>query len=242
MSPLFLQLIKEGSKNISSPALHHNPQRTYHVQPLPLSGQAALLAPAQARCVHMWPLRGNALVFGPFVLFFSFFVEVLVSSFSAFCSSVSGVLVVSGSRGLRPAGWASWVVSLAASRGWGIVVGDARGVDRLVAQAASAAGVPCLVVGCRAVGRLRFPLPDGCVGVLARGGRPSGSCFVLRDKFLARLASRFLASGRGAGFAGAWDGRSRGVRHTARFCRGAGVPGVFFRASGSRWVRRWAWS
>lgn len=160
----------------------------------------------------------------------------MVSSFavSAVASGWSGALVVSGSRACPPARaaeFASFAVGLAVSRGWGVLVGDARGVDASVVSAAAAAGIPLAVFGAAAAGRLRLSVPVACSAVLVPGGSVRGSAWALRDRALVAAALAAPV----AGFAGCVFGEGRGTRLTARFAVRAGLPGLLVFSGG--WFR-----
>lgn len=148
-----------------------------------------------------------------------------------------GALVVSGSRGLIGYhNFAQHVCKLAKDRGWCIVVGDARGVDTCVIRMAGKQNVPLVVLGCQAVGCLRLTPPESARSQLILGGSVKGSCFIIRDKALAELASTTDHNG----FIGLWDGQSKGTRKTATFCQEAGIPGLLMRPNGKiaeRWER-----
>jgi hypothetical protein len=147
----------------------------------------------------------------------------------------SGALVVSGSRSFAAHVKAPWAreqvaaaVKLALARGWCVVVGDAFGVDSYAIVEAYFQGVPVIVLGCEAVGRLRTPAKETMLTWLVPGGDRRGSCFVVRDEALCVLASLAPASG----FYGVWDGVSRGTLHTAGFAKRYGVPGVLVSREG----------
>jgi hypothetical protein len=143
----------------------------------------------------------------------------------------NGVLIVSGSRSIQQTPHVAWAVDLAKERGWAVAVGDATGVDTLVMKQCELQGVPYIVLGCEAVGHCRNCSP-GAISWLIPGGDVRGSCYLIRDRALAELASRAPK----AGFVGIWDGKSRGTRYTMEACTSVGIGCLLLGPNGQRCV------
>jgi hypothetical protein len=146
-----------------------------------------------------------------------------------------GALVISGSRSLENRdNFALFAVDEAIKRDFWIIVGDARGIDTLVWRAVVQRDYHKMIaVGCEVNGGLRSR--EGILDKitwLVQGGNISGSCYVIRDKAMAQLASKAPANG----FLGLCHNHSRGTRHTFEACKQFGIPGILYHTDGSKEV------
>lgn len=139
-----------------------------------------------------------------------------------------GAILVSGSRKWEPAQLSKVsqlvesVIRRAFWERWSIIVGDANGVDEmLITTAAQYSGIPLIVMGCAAVGRIRVQTPEHALTWLAPGGDKRGSCYLIRDEMMAELA----AMAPDARFYGIWNGQSTGTKKTALEAYKRGILG-----------------
>lgn len=107
-------------------------------------------------------------------------------------------LLITGSRQASPAmlEYARRVVLRAAQLEWGIVVGDAEGIDAVVMEECHRQGVRHIIYG--AYGRLRRKTASGSLNAIS-GTYPE------RDELMAQLCDCCIAI---------WDGKSSGTRIT----------------------------
>lgn len=108
-----------------------------------------------------------------------------------------------------------------------IVLGDASGVDQMAYDAAGDYDCLRLVVGCKAIGKIRSSYhEENTLTYLVEGGRRLGSCFAIRDKWMVELAQLAMPN---TNFLAIWDGESRGTALTFGYAQRLGIPGEVVR-------------